>query len=199
MRDERPVPAPPFDHFGLLAPLYERLIRPPDPAHLLTLLAPQPDDYLLDVGGGTGRVTQFFRGKVRRICILDASVGMLRQAQLKGGLGTCVGQAERLPFRQGSFQRILAVDSVHHFRHQARAAQELYRLLAPGGRIVIEEPNIELWAVKIVALLERVALMRSRFYRPEALAHLFEAQGGRVRLLTDPPPNYWVVVEKPVP
>ncbi len=187
--------APPVDHFGLLAPLYERVIRPPDAGQLLRLSAPRPGDRLLDVGGGTGRGSRAFRGHAE-VLILDPSAGMLRQARRKGGLGVCQGSAERLPFADGAFERVLAVDSLHHFRDQQQAARELLRVLAPGGRLVIEEPDIRRLVVKLVALGETLTLMRSRFLPPAAITRLFAGPGRRVTLHEDASTNVWVVVEK---
>lgn len=196
MSSSKPIPEPPFDHFGVLAPFYEWVISPPDPERLAQLLQLQPEHRMLDVGGGTGRVAQHFRGQVRHLCLLDASVGMLAVARDKGGLCTCQGHSEVLPFAPHSFERVLAVDSFHHFRNHPVVVRELVRVLTPGGRMVIEEPNIRYFGVKLVALGEWLALMRSRFFKPGDLARLFDGLGVKVTLYTDPPPNYWVVVEK---
>ncbi len=190
-----PKPNPPFDHFGLLAPLYERLIRPPDARWLRELCAFAPGQRLLDVGGGTGRVSQYFRADVASVCILDVSVGMLREALAKGGFCAGAGAAERLPFRDGAFERIIAVDSFHHFRDHRRAAAELLRVLAPGGRLVIEEPDVRQFRVKLVALGETLTLMRSHFYPPEALMRFFDAPGVQFAL-RESGPNFWLVVDK---
>ena len=188
-------PDPPFDHFGFLAPLYERFIRPPDAGWLRKLCAFAPEHRLLDVGGGTGRVSQHFRGDVASICILDVSVGMLREALAKGGFCAGSGVAERLPFRNGAFERIIAIDSFHHFRDHRRAAGELLRVLAPGGRLVIEEPDVRQFRVKLVALGETLTLMRSRFYPPAALRRFFDVPGVRM-MLHESGPNFWLVVDK---
>jgi demethylmenaquinone methyltransferase/2-methoxy-6-polyprenyl-1,4-benzoquinol methylase len=120
---------------------------------------------------------------------------MLAEAQLKG-LQACQGAAERLPFSEGAFERILIVDAFHHFQDWPRAATELLRVLRPGGRIVIEEPDIRYNVVKLIALGERLLLMRSRFYAPGDLARLFQAQGGRVQLHENQGAVYWAVIEK---
>jgi len=41
-----------------------------------------------------------------------------------------------------SFDRVLMVDALHHVVNQAETICELYRVLKPGGRLVIEEPDL---------------------------------------------------------
>ncbi len=186
---------PLFDHFGLLAPLYERLIRPPDVRRLRELCAFAAGQRLLDLGGGTGRVAQYFRGEVAMVCVLDVSKNMLREALAKGGFCTALGAAEHLPFRDGAFERIIAVDSFHHFRDHHRAAKELVRVLAGGGRLVIEEPDVRRLRVKLVAWAETLTLMRSRFYPPHELMRFFAASGVQLTHY-EAGLNFWLVVDK---
>jgi len=183
------------DHFSLLAPFYDRIFAGSNSARLHELLA-LPAGRLLDVGGGTGRVAAMLVGLADLIVVTDLSAAMLRETRAKEGLCPARAHAERLPFPDASFDRVLVVDAFHHFCDQGQAADELLRVLAPGGRLVIEEPNIEHWPVKLIALGERLALMGSRFQRPEVMRRLFAARGGRVTLRTDDAVNAWVVVEK---
>ncbi|MDY0018830.1 MAG: class I SAM-dependent methyltransferase [Anaerolineae bacterium] len=189
------MPRPLFDHFGLLASFYDRVIHPSHPTYLLELLALEPGQQLLDVGGGTGRVTQYFCEAEIMPTIVDPSLKMLRRAQGKACCMTCQGLSESLPFADDAYVRVLAVDSFHHFWDHERAARELLRVLMPGGRMVIEEPDIRRFPVKLIALMEQLALMRSRFYPPDALAELFICAGGTVRVL-EGGVTYWAVVEK---
>ncbi len=186
---------PLFDHFGIIAPIYERVISPPDAARLVDLLDLQPGDCLLDVGGGTGRVAKYLEGGVCPVWVLDPSRGMLREVQGRGRLIPCQGAVEGLPFADGAFSKIVAVDSFHHFENHPRAAQEMLRVLAPGGHLVVEEPDIRRFVVKLVALGERLALMRSHFRPPEYLLRLFRTGQTEVSLVEDAP-NFWVVVRK---
>jgi len=183
-----------MDHFRLVAPIYDRIMAPPDPDRLRSLLELPVAGRLLDVGGGTGRVAQALRGLVDEVVVLDESAGMLEQARLKG-LTAVQGQAEQLPFADGAFARVLVVDAFHHLRDQRRAAAEFLRVLAPGGRIVVEEPNVERMAVRFLALAEKLALMRSHFHPPVGVQQLFEAAGGSVRLVRDDR-TFWAVVTK---
>jgi len=138
-------------------------------------------------------VSQSLQGIVDEIVVLDESAGMLRQARRKR-LPAVRGEAERLPFADGAFTRILMVDTFHHLRDQRQAAAELLRVLAPGGRLVMEEPNVERTSVRLIALAERLALMRSHFRSPQTVQEIFEAAGGRVRLEREDA-TFWAVVE----
>jgi len=191
----RPVP---FDHFGLLAPLYERFIRPPQMENLLRAADLSHDDRLLDVGGGTGRVSQLLAPAVHEIWLADVSVGMLEEAKAKRvGLIPCVCRAEALPFPCDAFTKVIAVDSFHHFRTYQAAASELLRVAAPGGRIVVEEPDIRRLGVKLVALGETLALMRSRFHRPDGIVRLFRSVSCDVAVsVIEEGHTFWVVVDK---
>lgn len=182
-----------LDHFSLLAPHYDRLLGLSDLERLEALLALPPGGLLLDAGGGTGRVAQALGG---RAVVADSSAAMLAQAGQKTGLAPTQAQIERLPFPAAHFERILVVDAFHHFYDQFLAAAEFWRLLAPGGRLVLEEPNIDTWPIKLVALAERLALMRSRFFSARDLRSLFQALGGRVSIEAGHAYKVWVVVEK---
>ncbi len=168
-----------FDHFRLAAPFYDRAFGSSEiPTAALEALGLPIEGWLLDAGGGTGRVAATLIGRAGRIVVADASYAMLRRARARGGLHPTLGYAEALPFPDGAFARILIVDAFHHFHHQAQATAELWRVLAPGGRLVILEPNIARWPVRLVALGEKLLLMRSRFFTAAALAALVGSQAG---------------------
>jgi demethylmenaquinone methyltransferase/2-methoxy-6-polyprenyl-1,4-benzoquinol methylase len=186
---------PVLSHFDWVAPCYERVFGAQRADQLVSYLALEPSHSLLDIGGGTGQIAAQLARHVERACVLDPSSGMLAQGQSKG-LCLVQGVAERLPFPSRSVDRILMVDAFHHLLDQEMTVQELVRVLAPGGRLVIQEPDIRHWAVKLVALAERALLMRSRFYTAPDMQAMFarvdctvsvERQGHTV----------WVIADKP--
>ena len=184
-----------FDHFDLLAPVYERLIPPPDPEVLSALLELSPELSLLDAAGGTGRVAGSLAVSVGRAVVCDASPNMLRQARQKG-LETVQAELERLPFGDASFDRILLVDAFHHVRDSRAALRELLRVLKPAGRLVIEEPDVRRMAVKVVALLEKLFLMRSHFSPPSVMMEMITELGGVPALAREGRFRAWIVVVK---
>lgn len=183
-----------FDHFGLLAPFYDRLIKFGEADALVRRLALPAPGRVLDAGGGTGRVAAALAGRAGQVVVADVSLGMLRQAREKN-LAVACGAAERLPFPSGIFDRILMVDALHHVHNQAGTARDLWRVLAPGGRILIIEPDIRSLAVKGIALFEKLMLMRSHFLSPQKIASLFAGPGARVQVEAEKG-TAWVVVEK---
>jgi len=187
-------PLPPIDHFALIAPYYDRVFHRPSVDSLARYVEPAAGHRMLDAGGGTGRVARHFVGTVGHICVLDPSPGMLVEGQRKG---ICItqGEAETLPYATGSFDRIIMVDAFHHLRDQERAGEELMRVLAPGGRLVIEEPDIAHVSVQLVALGEKLLQMRSRFRAPQTIRRMFEGHGGRVQV-GHQGFTVWIVVDK---
>jgi demethylmenaquinone methyltransferase/2-methoxy-6-polyprenyl-1,4-benzoquinol methylase len=188
------------DHFSLAAPFYEKVIGGfLDPAMLCAYADLPTSGRLLDAGGGTGRVAQALRGMAGQIVVSDVSAGMLRQAAGKDGLLAVRAQAEHLPFADATFDRIIVVDAFHHFADHKAAIADLWRVLAPGGRLVIEEPNIDVAVVKFVAFFERAALMQSRFFSPRDMGQMLQAAGAQVQTHTDHAFNAWVVAHKVAP
>ena len=166
-----------LDHFDLLAPIYDWVIPPPDPERLRRLLRLPITGTMLEAGGGTGRVSSRLASLVGTLVINDLSAPMLREAQQKGPLRPVQSYVERLPFPDASFDRVFAVDALHHFDDHRAAVGELLRVLRSGGRLVIEEPDIRRFPVKIVALLEKLALMNSHFLSDDEIRSLVESFG----------------------
>ena len=188
---------PLLDHFGFLAPIYDRLIKPKAPEYLWDFLALPTDGLLLDAGGGTGRLAQFMLEKSAGVVLVDLSMEMLLEARGKGEFMRVCSHTEGFPFPDESFSRILMVDALHHVCDQSDTAFELWRVLEPGGYIVIEEPNLHKFGVKLVAVAEKLALMRSHFLVPSDMAALFDFPTAEVRIETEYDGfNAWVIVRK---
>ena len=182
----------PFDHFDIIAPIFARANY--SSLELMRKLAALPTKgRLLDVGGGTGRVASGLRADVDEIVIADVSMGMLKQSASLPGLQAVLGYSEALPFPDASFERVIMVDALHHVISHAESAREMLRVLKPGGRIVIQEPDIQTFGVKLIALAEKLLLMRSHILDANSIAALFSNAKTNI-LLQDS--SAWVIVEK---
>jgi len=191
------MPIKSLDHFGFLAPFYDHVIHLESVEKIIACADLPTSDLLLDVGGGTGRVSGALKGMASSRVVADLSLGMLRQAAAKDGLQTVCSHSEMLPFADETFGRILMVDALHHVCDQSETAQELWRVLKRGGRIVLEEPNIHKFSIKLVALFEKLALMRSHFLSPEKIKELFRHPNAHAYIEQDGH-NARVIIQKKI-
>ena len=126
------------EHSHLLRPVVQRMIA---------FAALEPGERLLDVGCGTGVIAnQAARriGPKGRVVGLDISEGMLARAKaeaIRRGVQAWVryqvGDAETLPFVDGSFDCAMCLFTFMHLSRPQHAINDLYRVLSPGGRAVI--------------------------------------------------------------
>ena len=134
---------------GTADPMRRRILRPLRAG--LEAFAGRPPGSLrvLNVATGTGRTLRQLRGALPQAQLvgLDLSSSYLRQAnrwlsQLHGELPQLVqGNAEAMPFADGCFQAISCVFLLHELPSEARAnvISELFRLLEPGGVLVLTD------------------------------------------------------------
>jgi demethylmenaquinone methyltransferase/2-methoxy-6-polyprenyl-1,4-benzoquinol methylase len=106
---------------------------------------------------------------------------MLKRSAAKTLPSVCA-QSEALPVASKCIDRAIMVDAFHHVLNQQTTVFELWRALAPGGRIIILEPDIHRPFVKILAVIEKMLLMRSHILSGEKIAAMFERLGGIVTM-----------------
>lgn len=112
----------------------------------LEALSPQPTDTVLEIGFGPGEglaalIRQVAHG---RVFGLDGSLPMLRSAARRnrvavttGHLTLATGDFRRLPWEDGTFDAVLAVNVAYFFDGEGQAVGEIARVLRPGGRVVL--------------------------------------------------------------
>jgi demethylmenaquinone methyltransferase/2-methoxy-6-polyprenyl-1,4-benzoquinol methylase len=150
---------------------------------------------LLDVGGGTGRISYWLKDLVIGIVIADSSLRMLNQASKKCTFITVCSNSEDLPFKDETFERVIMVDAYHHVTNQRVTADELWRVVKPGGRIIIEEPDVRKISIKFIALVEKLLLMRSHFVSPSKIKDTFCYPNASIQIESEGLTS-WVVIEK---
>ncbi|HXH82453.1 MAG TPA: methyltransferase domain-containing protein [Candidatus Tectomicrobia bacterium] len=151
----------------------------------------QEDDRLLDVGCGTGSaVIAAARRPVARACGIDVSPEMIvrarRNADGLAGVEFRVADAEAIPYPDATFTAVICTNSFHHYSEPLRALAELRRVLAPGGRLVVLDPDRAgcLWVWCWDRILRVAERSHVRYYTAAELLDLVRTGGfADVRLL----------------
>jgi len=186
-----------FDHFDFLAPIYDNLFKLNDPERIIRYAKLPVKGSLLDAGGGTGRIGKALKPLTEQVVIADASIQMLKQASQIKYLRSVCTLSEFLAFKNDSFDRVVIVDALHHVINAPQTCKELWRVLKPGGRIVIEEPDIGNLFVKILYMVEKFLLMRSRFYSPEKISGFFDHSSAEIHIERHRY-NAWIIIDKQI-
>ncbi|MGS0755024.1 bifunctional demethylmenaquinone methyltransferase/2-methoxy-6-polyprenyl-1,4-benzoquinol methylase UbiE [Roseateles sp. GG27B] len=107
----------------------------------------KPGEQVLDIAGGTGDLARAFARKVGdtgMVVHTDINEAMLRQGRdrlLDEGLilptGLC--DAEKLPFKNASFDLVSVAFGLRNMTHKDQALAEMCRVLKPGGRLLVLE------------------------------------------------------------
>jgi ubiquinone/menaquinone biosynthesis C-methylase UbiE len=137
---------PAAQHDALL-PAYDLLSRALGVTKIHTTLIAQAEltdsHRVLEIGSGTGNLTI----RAKRSCPGADVIGVdpdplaLARAQRKlrgrAGIRFDRGYAQKLPYRDGEFDRVLSSMMLHHLGSEAKAAAaaEVFRVLRPGGRL----------------------------------------------------------------
>ena len=104
---------------------------------------------LLDVGAGTCLAREVFTDHA--VVSLDPSENMLREGDGK----RVVGSAEELPFKDGLFDVVIAVTSLHHW-FLPRAIAEVERVAKSGGQVVVSMLKKAKWDSALFGEYDRV-------------------------------------------
>lgn len=145
-----------YEQYDDAAAAFERVRRPLGAEIVTGLLTavsrPLAELDLLDAGCGTGNYSAALAGMVRRVSAIDFSDGMLAIAKAKlahearaGRISFHQGSVDALPFPADSFDAVMFNQVLHHledgedpaYHGHARALAEAYRVLRPGGAVVV--------------------------------------------------------------
>jgi demethylmenaquinone methyltransferase / 2-methoxy-6-polyprenyl-1,4-benzoquinol methylase len=114
---------------------------------MMDWLAPRPGQRLLDVAGGTGDVAfRFLKRGGGPSVVLDMTEGMLVEGRKRAEaekmaerLDWVAGDAMALPFSDNSFDVYTISFGIRNVTRIGDALAEAYRVLRPGGRLMVLE------------------------------------------------------------
>ena len=130
-RDEKPVPGL---SFGAVADAYERG-RPSYPREAAAWLVGADFAHVLELGAGTGKLTEQLLALGHRVLATDPLEEMLRRLRARlPDARAVLGTAERIPMRGRSVDVVVGAQAFHWFDSE-RALPEIARVLRPGGHL----------------------------------------------------------------
>src|SRR5262249_48437724 len=115
-------------------------------AEIVGLLDVRPEERILEIGFGPGVAVQLLlrRAPAGWSAGVDQSQEMVRQAAARNAealrsrrIDLRYGSAERLPFVDATFDKVLAINSMQVWPDARAALKEIDRVLKPGGTVAL--------------------------------------------------------------
>jgi ArsR family transcriptional regulator len=107
------------------------------------LLRLMPPMVIADLGAGEGAFALLLARQARKVIAVDTSAKMIevaREQALSHGVKNVeyrLGDMEEVPIEDSEVDLVFFSQSLHHALHPDRAVDEAWRILQPGGRVVI--------------------------------------------------------------
>ena len=143
--------------------------------HTIDQAGARPGHVILDLAGGTGDLAVRFArevGPTGHVVLADINAAMLEQGRQRlvdagqaGNWTIAQVDAQQLPFADAAFDRVTIAFGLRNITDKAVALQSMFRVLKPGGKLLILEfskplkalqPAYDLYSFKVLPLIGKV-------------------------------------------
>lgn len=143
-------------------------------------IAPKPGEKILDLAAGTGTSAAQYAKEGADVVALDFSAGMIEEGKRRyPHLEFVQGDAMNLPFDDNTFDAVTISYGIRNVNDPHRALEEMYRVVKPGGRLVVAEfssPSNAVFRQLYSFFLSSVMPLAARFSSdPPAYDYLVES------------------------
>jgi SAM-dependent methyltransferase len=106
-----------------------------DSDHISNLLAPEAEELIQNA---SGLVLNLSAGgtKAKNRKVIEVEAGIFRNTDY-------VADAHNLPFVDGCFSLVVCINAFEHYANPFKVADEIFRVLAPGGKVFIHTANLQ--------------------------------------------------------
>ncbi|MBI3836142.1 MAG: methyltransferase domain-containing protein [Planctomycetes bacterium] len=126
--------------FDEIAGEFDRISNPYTLARRAQALARFVRGSSIEIGGGTAAVTASLADR-SRAWHSDISAKMCGLARVKLNLPSVCFDAEQIPLSRESFDSIVSAEMIYYLKQPERFIAEAYRVLKPGGRLILSTTN----------------------------------------------------------
>ncbi len=186
------------DNFNRFAKLYDVFIHARDRLVWSEELRKNKQHFLVDLGGGTGRLVPHFLELAERVVLADHSFKMLQVSQYayESRIDRVCCDLIHLPFKKDLNANFVLVDTIHHLYNPQPILEKISGWICNQNRLLIEEPDIHYFSIKVIAVMERVLGMKSSFYTKEEISAWFPGTQFKIDAQQDGANFYLIVQQK---
>ena len=183
--------------FNRVANFYDKFVGSFDLEEINEYLPLKSDALLLDLGGGTGRIAYQLAKYVNECFILDLSFEMLQQSKKNShNIPLLQAGSEKAPIKSNSINQIFLNDSLHHIQKQQETLEECYRMLKPGGELIIREfDKKHFWNI-FLTIGEALLRFKSKFVSPEQLSEMCQSIGFKTKYVRPTKKTFILIANK---